>query len=84
MGTRLTLTSLAALRAYVPYANPRSAPHPQGCLNTEAKAGTIFPIPFVVHDDAVPANFATVIRTVTILDPCELGFNYCEDAPHCR
>jgi hypothetical protein len=55
----------------------------QGCLNTKAKSGTIFSVPFVVHDNAVPANFVTVIRTVTMLPPCPLGFNYCEVAPHC-
>lgn len=50
----------------------------QGCLNTSAPVGTIFELEFVVLDPAVtPPVSSRVIRTVTILPPCQQGFSYC-------
>ena len=52
-----------------------------GCLDTFAAVGTVFRVPYVVLDSAVPPNMATAERLVTLVSPCEEEENYCEAAP---
>ncbi|KAK3272169.1 hypothetical protein CYMTET_19521 [Cymbomonas tetramitiformis] len=51
----------------------------EGCLDTAAEAGTTFQLEYVVFDDALPPNVATVTRLITISKPCDDGFELCED-----
>ncbi|KAK3252906.1 hypothetical protein CYMTET_37812 [Cymbomonas tetramitiformis] len=51
----------------------------QGCLNTSAEVGTIFEIKFEVFDSWMPAQSAGVTRYVSIIQPCELGEELCDD-----
>jgi hypothetical protein len=52
----------------------------RGCVvSTRAAVGTVFPILFLVFDDAMPPANATATRFVTIVDPCpRLGQVHCE------
>ncbi|KAK3233701.1 hypothetical protein CYMTET_56024 [Cymbomonas tetramitiformis] len=51
----------------------------EGCLNTSAEVGTMFQVEFLVFDNAVPSQAASVHRTVTIIAPCESQEILCED-----
>ena len=52
-------------------------------MNTEFDVSTMVEIVFLVFDNAVPANNATVTRTVTISNPCPSGEYYCTDVHLC-
>ncbi|KAK3271972.1 hypothetical protein CYMTET_19706, partial [Cymbomonas tetramitiformis] len=50
-----------------------------GCINTSSAVGTVFEISFIVYDDAVPAQEASVQRHITIISPCASGEQLCAD-----
>eukprot|EP00854_Cymbomonas_tetramitiformis_P009092 gene9092-10771_t len=43
------------------------------------RVGTVFEISFIVYDDAVPAQEASVQRHITIISPCASGEQLCAD-----
>ncbi|KAK3237662.1 hypothetical protein CYMTET_52282 [Cymbomonas tetramitiformis] len=51
----------------------------QGCLNTSAEVGTVFNVSFTVFSTGMPAQSVNVTRYVSIIQPCELGEELCED-----
>ncbi|KAK3254277.1 hypothetical protein CYMTET_36504 [Cymbomonas tetramitiformis] len=50
-----------------------------GCLSTSAEVGTIFQLQFIVFDEAIPSNTATVTRLITITQPCDDGNVWCAE-----
>ncbi|KAK3236511.1 hypothetical protein CYMTET_53346 [Cymbomonas tetramitiformis] len=51
----------------------------QGCLNTSAAVGSIIEVEFLVFDNAIPPNKASVTRTIGIIYPCEWWEWLCDD-----
>ena len=48
-------------------------------LNTAAKVGTKYSIQFLVFDQNIPSNNASINRTVIIVNPCPSEETLCSD-----
>eukprot|EP00854_Cymbomonas_tetramitiformis_P007736 gene7736-9201_t len=51
----------------------------EGCIDTTGEVGTTLVLTFTVFDDAIPANVASINRTLTIVSPCPEGEELCAD-----
>ena len=48
-------------------------------VNTSAAVGSTFSVTFVIFDDSIPSFSVSVMRTVSVISPCDADQYLCSD-----